>query len=77
MTKAVYIRLCLEEVLFGQLDLQTWQTEIRQILAALVVDCRGVYDAIGRSFFALGLKGHQNFAWKRWLSNRVLLIVVR
>ena len=47
--EAVYIRLCLEEVLFGQLDLQTWQTEIRQILAALVVDCRGVYDAIGRS----------------------------
>ena len=44
--EAVYIRLCLKEVLFGQLD---WQSEVRQIPAALVVDCRGVYDALARS----------------------------
>ena len=49
--EAVYIRLCLclTEVLFGQLDLQNWQTEARQFLAALVVDCRGVCDAFARS----------------------------
>ena len=47
--EAVYIRLCLKEVLFGQLDLQNWQSETRQIPAALVVDCRGVYDALARS----------------------------
>ena len=47
--EAVYIRLCLKEVLFGQLDLQNWQSEARPILAALVVHCRGVYDALGRS----------------------------
>ena len=43
--EAVYIRLCLKEVLFGQLDLRNWQSEARQIPAALVVDCRGVFDA--------------------------------
>ena len=34
--EAVYIRLCLKEVLFGQLDLRNWQSEARQIPAALV-----------------------------------------
>ena len=33
--EAVYIRLCLKEVLFGQLDLRNWQSEARQIPAAL------------------------------------------
>ena len=28
--EAVYIRLCLKEVLFGQLDLQNWQSQTRQ-----------------------------------------------
>ena len=55
--EAVYIRLCLKEVLFGQLDLQSWKSEARQILAAFVVDCRGVYDALARSSSScLGLK---------------------
>ena len=55
--EAVYIRLCLKEVLFGQLDLRNWQSEARQILPALVVDCRGVYDALARSSSScLGLK---------------------
>ena len=35
--EAVYIRVCLKEVLFGQLDLRNWQSEARQIPAALVV----------------------------------------
>ena len=44
--EAVYIRLCLNEV-----------PEARQISAALVVDCRGVYDALARSSSScLGLK---------------------
>ena len=55
--EAVYIRLCLKEVLFGQLDSRNWQSETRQILAALVVDCRGVYDALARSSSScVGLK---------------------
>ena len=47
--ESVFIRLCMKDALFGQLDLQNWQTEARQIPAALVVDCRGVYDALARS----------------------------
>ena len=35
--EAVYTHLCLKEVQFGQLDLQNWQTEARQIPAVLVV----------------------------------------
>ena len=37
--------------------MQNWQPEARQILAALVVDCRGVSDALaGSSSSCLGLK---------------------
>ena len=37
--------------------MQNWQSEARQIPAALVVDCRGVYDALARSSSScLGLK---------------------
>ena len=55
--EAVYMRLRLREVLFGQPDLQNWESEARQIPAALVVDCRGVYDALARSSSScLGLK---------------------
>ena len=55
--EAVYIRLCLKKVLFGQLELRNWQFEARQIPAALVVDCRGVYHALTRSSSScLGLK---------------------
>ena len=54
--EAVNIRLCLK-VLFGQLDLRKWRSEARQIPAALVVDCPGVYDALARSSSScLGLK---------------------
>ena len=55
--EAVYMRLCLKEILLGQLDLQHWQTEAEHIPAALVMDCRGVHDASARSSsFCLGLK---------------------
>ena len=47
--EAVHVRMCLKEILFGQLDLQNWQCETRRLPAALVVDCRGVYDALPRS----------------------------
>ena len=58
--EAVYIRLCLKEVLFG-LDLRNWQSEARQIPAALVVDCRGVHNALARSSYScLGLKGKKS-----------------
>ena len=59
--EAVYIRLCLKEVLFGQLDLRNWQSEARQIPASLVVDCRG-----GKT---------RNLDWKHLRSNRVSLSV--
>ena len=37
--------------------MQNWQSEARQIPAALVVDCRGVFDALARSSSScLGLK---------------------
>ena len=77
--EAVYIRLCLKEILFGQLDLQNWQSETRQIPAALVVDCRGVYDALARSSSScLGLKdkksGQEALALKHSLVECGLMI---
>ena len=54
--EAVCIRLCLKEVLYGQLDLQNWLSEARQIHAALVVDCRGVVALARSSSSCLGLK---------------------
>ena len=55
--EAVYIRLCVKKVQFGQLEFQNWQSEAKQIPAALVVDCSGVYNALGRSSSScLGLK---------------------
>ena len=37
--------------------MRNWQSETRQLLAALVVDCRGVYDALAcSSSSCLGLK---------------------
>ena len=57
MTKLSAHACALKEVQFGQLDLQKWQTEAKQIRACLVVDCRGVYDAVARSSFScLGFK---------------------
>ena len=74
---AVCARLCLKEIQFGQLDLQKWQTEAKQIPACLVVDCRGVYDVVARSSFScLGLN-ENNLAWKRLLSKKILLNVAR
>ena len=77
--EAVYTRLCLKEVLFGQLDLRNWQSEARQILAALVVDCRGVCDALARSSSCcLGLKdkksGLEALALKQSLVERGTII---
>ena len=59
--EAVYMRLCLKDVLFGHLVLRHWQSEARQIPAALEVDCRGVYDALARSSSScLGLKDQKS-----------------
>ena len=55
--EAVYIRLCLREVLYGQQDLQNWQSAARQISALMLVDCRGVHDVLARSSSScIGLK---------------------
>ena len=62
--EAVYIRLCLKEILFRQ-DLENWESEARQILAASVVDCRGVYDIFGSLFVLLSWLDRQEI----WLGS--------
>ena len=52
--EAVFTRLCLKEVVFGQLDLRNWQSEARHIPAALVVDCTMPWIAL--RLRCLGLK---------------------
>ena len=79
MNEAVYKRLYSKEVMFGQLDLRNWQSETRQIPVVLVVDCRGVYDALARSSSScLGLKdkksGLEALALKQSLVERGTII---
>ena len=55
--ESVYVRLCMSELLFGEINIKHWQDYVRRIPAALVLDCRGVYDALARSASSyLGLK---------------------
>ena len=52
-----YIRLSLKELVRETIPLQRWQEAAAQVPGALVLDSRGVYDALGRSESAcLGLK---------------------
>ena len=52
-----YIRLSLRELVGETIPLQRWQDAAAQIPSALVLDSRGVYDALARSESAcLGLK---------------------
>ena len=52
-----YVRLALYEILVGPIDIRRWPTYARRIPAAVVTDCRGVYDALARSSSScLGLK---------------------
>ena len=52
-----YIRLVLAEVLTGQQPLREWQQTAKIIPAALVLDCRGVFDALAKSeSSALGMR---------------------
>ena len=44
-----YVRLVLAEVLFGSFPLRQWPLQCRLIPAVLVLDCRGVYDALAKS----------------------------
>lgn len=44
-----YVRLALYETLVGPIDIRRWPTYARRIPAAVVTDCRGVYDALARS----------------------------
>ena len=54
--EAVHVRLSLSALLFGDFELKHWQEHVRRMPAALVLDCRGVYDALARSASArLGL----------------------
>ena len=52
-----YVRFALYENLVGPIDIRRWPTYARRIPAAVVTDCRGVYDALARSSSScLGLK---------------------
>ena len=52
-----YFRLCLRELFGETIPLQRWQKAAAQVPGALVLDSRGVYDALARSESAcLGLK---------------------
>ena len=52
-----FVRLALYETLVGPIDIRRWPTYARRIPAAVVTDCRGVYDALARSSSScLGLK---------------------
>ena len=69
-----YVRLALYETLVGPIDIRIWPTYARRIPAAVVTDCRGVYDALARSSSScLGLKdkksGLQALAIKQSLIN--------
>ena len=44
-----YIRLSLRELVGEKIPLQRWQEAAAQILSVLVLDSRGVYDALARS----------------------------
>ena len=56
-----YVRLALYETLVGPIDIRRWPTYARRIPAAVVTDCRGVYDALARSSSScLGLKNKKS-----------------
>ena len=72
--ESVYVRLCLSELLFGRIELKRWREYAGEVPAALVLDCRGVYDALARSSSScLGLKdkksGLEALALKQSLQN--------
>ena len=68
-----YVRLVLSETLFGRFSLKDWQNAVQIIPAALIMDCRGVFDALSKSESScLGMKekrtGIEAMAIKRSLS---------
>ena len=75
---STYIRKCLKEVLILQLDLQKWQTEAGQLPAALVLLWWWT-DEVSTTLWLVLYPALRtsNLAWKRLLSNKVLLSVAR
>ena len=43
-----YVRLALYETLVGPIEIRKWPEYARRIPAAVVTDCRNVYDALSR-----------------------------
>jgi len=69
-----YTRLALYETLIGPIEIRSWPEYARRIPAAVVTDCRGVYDALARSASTcLGMKdkksGLEALAVKQSLEN--------
>ena len=56
-----YCRLVIADVLHNGCDLRNWQASCSLVPAALIIDCRGVYDALARSESScLGLQGKRS-----------------
>ena len=52
-----YVRLALAETLYGRFALRDWHETAKLVPACLVMDCRGVYDALMKSESScLGMK---------------------
>ena len=55
-----YVRLVVYEVLHGAFPLKQWEASCRSIPGALVMDCRGVYDALQSESSALGMSDRRS-----------------
>ena len=56
-----FCRLLLSELLFGDIYMKEWATDCARVPGALVLDCRGVFDALDKSeSSALGMRAKRS-----------------
>ena len=58
--EAEYVRLVVHEVLHGAFDLKTWQQTCAKVPGALIIDCKGVFDALQSESSALGMSDRRS-----------------
>ena len=58
--EAEYVRLVLFEILHGSVDLKDWTDQVAIVPAALIIDCRGVFDALQSESSGLGMKDRRS-----------------
>ena len=51
-----YVRLVMYEILYGKFPLTEWAEACRAIPGALIMDCRGIFDALNSESSGLGMK---------------------